>query len=134
MEACTSRLLLVALLVVAVSTAGCRQATKGDTAADIQLSFSVEPDPPKVGNVMATLRLIDKNGRPVRATTVKLEGNMNHAGMKPSFAEAKEIEPGRYDAKLDLTMGGDWFVLVDATLADGRKLSRKIDLPGVKSR
>jgi hypothetical protein len=31
-------------------------------------------------------------------------------------------------------MGGDWFVLVSARLADGRQLKRKVDVPGVKSR
>ncbi len=31
-------------------------------------------------------------------------------------------------------MGGDWFVLIDVSLADGRTLKKKVDLPGVKSR
>ena len=63
---------------------------------------------------------------------MKLEGNMNHAGMTPVFADARETEPGKYEAALEFTMGGDWFVLVNVTLADGRKLSRKVDVRGVK--
>jgi hypothetical protein len=59
---------------------------------------------------------------------------MNHAGMEPVFVDAKETEPGKYRADLKFTMGGDWFVLVSAALADGRKVNRKIDVPGVKSR
>jgi hypothetical protein len=59
---------------------------------------------------------------------------MNHAGMRPVFADAKEVEPGKYEATLELTMGGDWFVLITGTLPDGRKLHRKVDVPGVKSR
>ena len=54
--------------------------------------------------------------------------------MKPVFADAREVEPGKYEAALELTMGGDWFVVVNGTLADGRKLKRKVDVPGVKSR
>jgi hypothetical protein len=29
-------------------------------------------------------------------------------------------------------MAGDWFILVKATLPDGRKLERQVDVPGVK--
>jgi len=28
-------------------------------------------------------------------------------------------------------MGGDWFILVRATLADGRSLEEQVDVPGV---
>jgi len=30
-------------------------------------------------------------------------------------------------------MAGDWFILVRATLADGRSLEEKVDVPGVAS-
>jgi hypothetical protein len=56
---------------------------------------------------------------------------MNHAGMVPSLANATEVAPGRYGASLDLTMAGDWFVLVRADLPDGRTLEHRTDLPGV---
>ena len=54
--------------------------------------------------------------------------------MKPVFADATETEPGRYEATLELSMGGDWFVLITGKLADGRPLKEKVDVPGVKSR
>jgi hypothetical protein len=112
----------------------CRQGADRDSADDVNVELDLRPDPPKVGDVAAVVRLADREARPVHGATVKLEGNMNHSGMKPSFADAKETEPGRYETTLDFTMGGDWFVLVNATLADGRKLRRKIDVPGVRSR
>jgi len=59
---------------------------------------------------------------------------MSHAGMQPVFADAREVEAGRYQASLELTMGGDWFIIVSGTLPDGRKLEHQAPLPGVRSR
>src|SRR5262249_15752972 len=114
--------------------AGCGQGGGADGAEDVKLHFALRPDPPEVGSATATIQLTGKDGKPVTGATLKLEGNMNHAGMKPVFAEAREVEAGKYEATLDLTRGGDWFVLITGTLGDGRKLKRKVDVPGVKSR
>ena len=46
---------------------------------------------------------------------------MSHAGMSPLFAEAKETEPGRYEAHLEFQMAGDWVILLHVTLPDGKK-------------
>jgi hypothetical protein len=54
--------------------------------------------------------------------------------MQPVSASARETAPGRYEARLQLTMAGDWFVLVEARLSDGRTLRRQVDLPGVRPR
>jgi hypothetical protein len=75
--------------------------------------------------------LHDANGLPISGAQVELEGNMNHAGMVPVFAEASEVAPGRYRAGMEFTMGGDWFILVRADLPDGRSMERKVDVPGV---
>jgi hypothetical protein len=56
---------------------------------------------------------------------------MSHPGMAPVFAEAQEIEPGRYRAVIDLSMAGDWYVLAHVTLADGRKLDQQFEIKGV---
>ncbi len=128
------RLLLVLVLLSVGSVAGCQKESTPDGADDVKVKLTLRPDPPRVGDAATTVRLTGKDDKPVQGARVKLEGNMNHAGMRPVFAEARETEPGRYEATLELTMGGDWFVLVSATLADGRKLNRKVDVPGVKSR
>lgn len=121
---------LVAALVVLVA-AGCSRPEESST--DFTIEMHVTPSPPVEGVVQIELLLKDADGAMVTATSVKLEGNMNHAGMKPSFADAKQVSPGKYAADLELTMGGDWYVLVDAVLVDGTKVQRKLDLPGVQA-
>lgn len=56
---------------------------------------------------------------------------MSHAGMTPVFADAKEIEPGRYSATMELSMAGDWHFVVHLTLPDGRKAKRQFEIKGV---
>jgi len=51
--------------------------------------------------------------------------------MVPVFADARETEPGRYQSTVELTMAGDWFILVHITLTDGRKLDRQFEIKGV---
>jgi len=80
-----------------------------------------------------TLDVRDAGGKPVEGATLKLEGNMAHAGMKPVFADAKEVKPGRYEADLEWTMAGDWFVLVTGKLADGKAVNKKLDVKNVKA-
>ncbi len=63
---------------------------------------------------------------------VKVEANMSHAGMAPVFADASEAAPGRYQAQLEFTMSGDWVLLIDLTLPDGRRLQRQIEVKGVR--
>jgi hypothetical protein len=122
------RLLLGALLAAVVVGCG-RQ--KADEAPEVRVDCQVDPRPPRQGPAKVTLTLTGADGQPVRGATLRVEGNMNHAGMKPVFADAREAKPGRYEADLTFTMGGDWFLLVEGRLSDGRRLERKIDVPGV---
>lgn len=84
-----------------------------------------------MGPVTITLRLTDTAGAPVTGARISLEGNMSHAGMVPVFADARETEPGRYQSSMELSMAGDWFILVHVTLTDGRKIERQFDIKGV---
>jgi hypothetical protein len=97
----------------------------------VGLDLVIEPQPPQIGPAKVTLLLYDARGQPLTGADVELEGNMSHAGMVPVFAPALEVAPGRYEAELEFTMGGDWFILVQANLADGRSMERQIDVPGV---
>ena len=56
---------------------------------------------------------------------------MSHAGMVPVFVEAAEVEPGRYRANMELSMAGDWVVLVHMNLASGEKVDQKFEIKGV---
>jgi nitrogen fixation protein FixH len=109
----------------------CRPA--GEQQEDVGLEWAVTPSPPVTGTATVSLELKEKTGQPVEGAEVRLEGNMTHPGMTPVFATAREVGPGRYEAPLELTMGGDWIVLVDAKLRDGRTLQRELPLPGVRS-
>jgi hypothetical protein len=122
-----ARSLLWLLLAVALAYCG---GTSGDLP-DVRLNLTVDPDPPEVGLARVIVTLQDAAGQPITGAEVELEGNMSHAGMVPVFATAYEVVPGRYEASLEFTMGGDWFILVDAALSDGRTLEQKVDLPGV---
>jgi hypothetical protein len=122
------------LLGLALLCAGCSGEKHPEGPEGVKVELSVSPSPPAVGPAKATVKLTDKEGKPLKGAALKLEGNMNHAGMKPVFADAKEVEPGRYEATLNFTMGGDWFVLITGKLADGRPLKEKVDVPDVKSK
>jgi hypothetical protein len=96
-----------------------------------ELALELQPSPPTIGPATAVLVVTDHEGRAVEGARVSLEGNMNHAGMVPVFADAREVEPGRYEAGFEFTMGGDWFLLVDAETAEGRMCRWQRDVPGV---
>ena len=120
-------------LLLAISMLGCQRAGSGDAAFSVR--WTLTPDPPRVGPATFSLTLTDSTtGRPASGARVQLEGNMTHPGMQPVFSAAREIAPGRYEAPLALSMGGDWFVLIDATFPDGRRLHRQVSVPGVRER
>jgi hypothetical protein len=122
----TFRIALV--FVILAMTVGCQQ---NPSDADVKVDLQIEPSPPKVGMARVTLDVSDAGGEPIKDATIKLEGNMNHAGMKPVFADAREEKPGRYKADLEFTMGGDWFILVEGKRKDGKTFKKKIDVKGV---
>lgn len=119
------------LLVILILLTGCRRAGQNDLA-DIGVNVTVNPNPPQVGQATVTLTLSEADGQPITGAKVELEGNMTHAGMAPTLTQPNEVSPGRYEAPLEFNMAGDWFILVRATLPDGRKLERQVDVPGVK--
>jgi hypothetical protein len=116
-------------LLFLLFVAGCGRGDKD--LPDIGMEMAVSPEPPQLGPAAIAVTLHDAGGNPISGARLTLEGNMNHAGMVPVFADAVEVAPGRYQANIELTMGGDWFILVHADLPDGRSMERKFDLPGV---
>ena len=116
-------------LLLLLGLAGCTRGSRG--LPDVGVELAVEPQPPQIGPAVVLVTLTGSGGEPLSGAQVELEGNMTHAGMVPVFADAAEVEPGRYRGELEFTMGGDWFILVRATLADGRSLEEKVDVLGV---
>jgi hypothetical protein len=96
------------------------------------LDHTITPEPAKVGPVTVRLGLKDSASHPLTGAHLMLEADMVHPGMAPVFTQAKETMAGNYQGTLDITMPGDWVVLVHGTLADGKKLERQIDMNGVE--
>lgn len=119
----------VAFTLLCLLLAAC--ARGGRDLPDVALDLAIEPSPPRIGLATVTLTLADADSQPIRGARVELEGNMHHAGMIPVLAQAREVAPGHYEANLEFTMGGDWFILVRADLPDGRSLERSVDVPAV---
>ena len=98
----------------------------------MEARITVSPSPPRIGEAMVDVELEDPAGSPIRGATLHMEGNMAHPGMRPSLAEAREVAPGHYQAPLQLTMGGDWFIVVSGELVGGDRIERTLPLPGVQ--
>jgi hypothetical protein len=121
--------LVVAMVACLLLLAGCGRG--GRDLPGVGLDLLIEPSPPRIGPATVTVTLTDEGGQALGGARVELEGNMSHAGMVPVFAKATEVEPGLYQADLEFTMGGDWFILVRADLPDGRSMERQVDVPAV---
>jgi hypothetical protein len=95
------------------------------------LDWEIEPKPPQVGMATLNITLRDSTNQLIKGADIELEGNMSHPGMEPVLATVKEVKPGQYSAKIEFTMGGDWFILIESTLPDDRVVERQINIPGV---
>ena len=104
---------------------------QSEPVPDLTVTHEISPLPPRVGPLTITLKVTDASGKPATGVGIKLEGNMSHAGMTPVFARAKENEPGRYSSTIELSMAGDWYVVVHMTLPDGRKSEHQFEIKGV---
>lgn len=111
--------------------AACQQ--KHETQPAITVEYEITPQPLRAGAATVTLRLADATGRPLSGARINVEGNMSHAGMRPVFGEAREAEPGRYQAVIEFTMAGDWIIQLHLTLPDGSKVERQFEVKGVRA-
>jgi hypothetical protein len=123
--------ILLVLVFSLAGAAGCQRASLqqgGDEAPDVAMTLTIAPDPAAVGPAQLTVTLADQAGQAIDGATVRLKGDMSHAGMQPVLADASSAGDGVYTAALTWTMAGDWFVTVTAGLPDGRTAVRRFDL------
>jgi hypothetical protein len=120
----------LSLLLLAFFVVTCHKPAQNPS---ITFKYNVTPQPPRVGVQTIEVDLNDRNGQPVSGARVDLEGNMSHPGMSPVSGVATEIQSGKYRGTLQLTMVGDWIVLVNVTLSDGQRLQNRFELNGVRS-
>ncbi|MCY3782066.1 MAG: copper chaperone PCu(A)C [Chloroflexi bacterium] len=112
----TARRRLLCLLLGVMLLAGCRQ--QQPSATDIQLSMSVSDL--LVGETTLLVKVTDKDGKALaNPGTLKLRGDMDHAGMVPVLAEADSAANGVFTLPFEWTMGGGWTVEARLTLPDG---------------
>lgn len=78
-----------------------------DSSRTVTIEQEISPVPTRVGPVVITVRLADPAARAIEGAHIAVEADMSHSGMSPVFSEAKEIEPGRYQARLRFEMAGD---------------------------
>ncbi len=125
-------LLSTLLLSMAGGIVGCGGAGADSAATSGRAVVQLDPEKPSMGECHLTVKLFDAEDNPIDNAKLTVEGNMNHAGMKPSFAAIKETDqPGVYSGTIDFTMGGDWFLLVTAITDEGTLVEQTIDVPGV---
>lgn len=103
-----------------------------ESASEIQISLNFNSSPVTVGVAEVEVSVADREGKPLSMGELDLEGNMNHAGMKPVFSTVKESSPGTYTGELEFTMGGDWFVIISGTQSDGTVFEQTVNVPGVQ--
>ena len=96
------------------------------------MSWTLSPSAAVVGPALLTITLRRPSGDAVKGATVRLEGQMSHAGMTPVLAGATERAPGVYDVSFAFTMRGDWVLLVSVALPDGGRVERRIDVANVQ--
>lgn len=120
------------LLLPALILFACRANTTASADVTISLSFAAES--PVVGEetqVLVTLN--DAQGTVINDATVRLRGDMSHAGMNPVLGEASSATNGIYEIPFAFSMGGDWIITVDVTLADGATASQSFNINGIGS-
>ena len=131
-----SRILRVRLLVCAVLLAWAPvwvAACRPNPSDQVNASWTIDPSPPSAGSpLIARITLRDRSQAPVIGAKLRLEGQMSHPGMAPVVAELAERGDGEYEAQMQLTMAGDWILVVSGQLRDGTRILKQIDLAGVR--
>ena len=123
---------IVIALLGALTLSACNPRAEDSGALDVTI-LSVSPDPATVGDAVITLQIHDVDGNPVAGATIEVEGTMTHAGMQPVIVTTEALGEGKYATQdFRFTMGGDWVIIVRATLADGTMATQRVALKGVQ--
>lgn len=119
--------LLFILLMAIFSLAGCQRASQQNDTADFEMSLFSQST--QVGETVLVVTLTEADGTPITNATLIVRGDMTHAGMAPVLRDGiTENKDGVYEVPFEWTMGGDWVVTVDATLPDGRSVTKDFNM------
>jgi len=124
--------LLGAAVLACCLAAGCTQPPETDEVPQVT-AWDILPAPPSAGpDTVVRFTIRDMQARPVVGARLELQGHMSHAGMAPVVSPVTSVGDGVYEARLRFTMAGDWVLVVDGQLPDGSRLTRQIEVPGVR--
>lgn len=107
----------VVLLVLVLPACKPRERANDDPRRTIALALLESPA--RVGPAVLEVRP-QLDGAPVVGATVRVVGDMTHAGMVPVVADAVDVGGGVYRTEgFVFDMAGDWVVTVEVTYPDG---------------
>lgn len=106
---------VLALLLAVLAACGTPVAVQS-TPSNVTIAVQVEPEAPAVGEATLIVTLKDGSGAPIDGATLKVHGDMDHAGMMPVDREVQDSTNGSYRVPFTWTMGGGWIVTVTAQL------------------
>ena len=123
-----------ALLAVAVALAlvACDPPSEGDADPRRPIAVALLERPARVGPAVVEIRP-QLDGAAVAGATVRVVGDMTHAGMVPVVADATDVGGGTYRTSDFLfDMAGTWVLSVDVTYPDGtvRSTSLAVSVAG----
>jgi hypothetical protein len=107
------------LLLITVVVGGCSRVSQEAQQHQLQIELIEPLYPPGVGKYTLNVRVFDSNDTPIDDAAITVKGDMTHAGMVPVLGEASQGDKGLYTIPFEWTMGGDWVLIVQATLPDG---------------
>ena len=112
----------IARVLILIGTAGVLDACRATPPVDV--SWSVEQQPASAGAsaLVSVVLTSGADGDPISGARLSLEGHMFHPGMAPAVAAMTERDGGRYEARLPLTMAGEWGLVVTGTLPGGGRI------------
>ncbi|MEX1019240.1 MAG: FixH family protein [Litorilinea sp.] len=97
-------------------------------ASEATLQVSLLPPDQQEGGTLA-VRVQRGDGTPITDASVRLEGDMNHAGMIPVIsAPTSHTVDGIYRVPFEFSMLGDWIISVFVTTADGHEYQEQIEI------
>lgn len=88
----------------------------GKESGDISIIFSTVPERPRRGENVLRVKLTDgKTGHSVENAQVVFRFTMMMPGMVVQEAKAMRTQDGVYESRADLSMAGQWDVIVEVT-------------------
>lgn len=126
------RLLFIGLCLMTITLVSCRQQVPSAAETGIQITMSLDPETPTVGDAILHITVTDADGNPIDDATINVRGDMSHAGMTPVIRQVAMGSGGEYEIPFEWTMAGDWFIEVTVTLPDGTSATETFEYDGVQ--